>query len=122
MAKKTILVIDDDLGIRDMVTDVLASDDINVNTIDSVTDLDELVKHVTDLHPCVILLDLWLPGITGEEIVRAIKGSDSTKNFPVILMSAHKSTDEIAQNTGANGSLRKPFDIDELEKLINQYC
>ena len=65
-------------------------------------------------RPDVVITDLMLPGVPGEEIVRAIRGADSA--LPIIVISARiTAADKISLlQAGADDYLTKPFDLDEL--------
>ena len=69
-------------------------------------------------HPDVVITDLMLPGVPGEEIVRAIRGADSA--LPIIVISARiTAADKISLlQAGADDYLTKPFDLDELQARI----
>jgi CheY-like chemotaxis protein/HPt (histidine-containing phosphotransfer) domain-containing protein len=69
-----------------------------------------------EMHPDVILLDLHLPDIPGEQVLAAIRGDPELEDTPVIIVSADASPVQAKrlQAAGANGYLTKPFDIDQL--------
>jgi signal transduction histidine kinase/DNA-binding NarL/FixJ family response regulator len=69
-----------------------------------------------ELHPDVILLDLHLPDIPGEQVLAALRGDEDLADTPVIIVSADASPVQARrlQAAGANGYLTKPFDIDQL--------
>ena len=55
------------------------------------------------------------------DIAKALKENTQTKHIPVLLLSANMSIEEISKNSGADGFLRKPFDLDDFLKVIKQY-
>jgi signal transduction histidine kinase/ActR/RegA family two-component response regulator/HPt (histidine-containing phosphotransfer) domain-containing protein len=69
-----------------------------------------------ELHPDLVLLDLHLPDIPGEQVLAALRGDDKLADTPVIIVSADASPAQAKRliAAGANGYLTKPFDIDQL--------
>lgn len=75
--------------------------------------------------PDLVLLDLLLPGMQGEDLCKKIKSDDRLKNIPVILFTAiSDNIQRIAREVGAQDYVKKPFDIAELlakvKKLTHQ--
>ena len=102
-----ILIIDDDVHISALLEETLKNEGYNVSKAFSGTEA-QLV--LTQNKPDLILLDLMLPGISGEELLPQIKG------IPVIVISAKADTaDKVGLLLGgAADYITKPFDIDEL--------
>lgn len=104
---KKILVIEDDIYIGNMVEDALRKNGYGVSRAYSGT---EALLALKSSVPDLVLLDLMLPGVTGEELLPQIK------NIPVIIVSAK--TDIIDKvellSVGAADYITKPFDIREL--------
>lgn len=104
---KHILIIDDDIHINDMLDKVLTREGYRVSHAYSGTEALLFLKQET---PDVILLDLMLPGLSGEEVMGQIK------KIPVIVMSAKvdvKDKVSLLLN-GAADYITKPFEIEEL--------
>lgn len=104
---KTIAVIDDDIYIGDMIEEVLRKENYNVLRARSGTEaLTLLSKHSPDL----VLLDLMMPGLSGEEVLPHIE------NIPTIVVSAKSDVDSKVNLllSGAADYLTKPFDTKEL--------
>lgn len=104
---KHILIIDDDMHINDMLGKVLTQEEYQVSHAYSGT---EALLFLQNNQPDLILLDLMLPGLTGEEILPKIS------DIPVIVMSAKVDVkDKVALLlNGAVDYITKPFDIEEL--------
>jgi DNA-binding response OmpR family regulator len=66
-------------------------------------------------------VDVLLSGKDGREIVRYLKSQEETKHIPIIMFSAHPSSEETAREAGANDFLAKPFEIDELLAKVANY-
>lgn len=110
-----VLICDDDDGIVDVAQIILQERGYNVQTI---TQSDQIYEHVRRFNPNVILLDLWMPDISGEEITRTLKQNSSTQNIPIVIVSASRDTEKVAKNVGADDYIFKPFDIEELEEKV----
>ncbi len=118
MKQKTIYVCDDDPGIIDVVNIVLSEAGYNVVTSRK---SEGAVVQIKKLLPDLILLDLWMPGIGGKELIPIIKKDPKTAAIPIIVISASKDTKQVAESAGADGFLFKPFDISDLEGTVLQY-
>ena len=105
--KQTILIIDDDAAIGDLEQEVLAQAGYDVLRAYSGTEALLLLK---DCRPDLVLLDLMLPGLSGEEVLPQIQG------IPVIVVSAKAAVqDKVGLLLGgAADYLTKPFDTKEL--------
>ena len=104
---KTIAVIDDDVYIGDMLAEVLTKEDYRVLRAYSGT---EALMLLSQNKPDLILLDLMLPGLSGEEVLPHIK------NIPVIIVSAKTDINNKVNLLleGASDYITKPFEISEL--------
>ena len=107
----TVLIADDDEYINSMLADVLQRDGYNVLRAFSGT---EALMVAEQKRPDIVLLDLMLPGMNGEEVLKRISG------IPVIVVSAKTDPDGKAELLygGAADYVTKPFDIRELEARI----
>lgn len=110
-----VLICDDDDGIVDVAQIILQERGYDVQTI---TQSDQIYEQVRRFNPNVILLDLWMPDISGEEITRTLKQNSSTQNIPIVIVSASRDTEKVAKNVGADDYIFKPFDIEELEEKV----
>ena len=104
---KTIAIIDDDIYIGDMLTELLTQEGFNVIRAYSGTEALYLLSLKT---PDLILLDLMLPGLSGEEVLSHIE------NIPVIVLSAKVDVQDKVNLLlgGAADYMTKPFDTKEL--------
>ena len=105
----TILIIEDDKDINEMLTKLLTNN--NYNVLNAYSGTEGVLVHNDNID--LILLDLMLPGKNGEEIIKELKNKN---NVPVIVMSAiqdiYKKVDLF--DLGANDYITKPFHNDEL--------
>lgn len=107
---ETILIIDDELQIRRLLEITLSANGYKV--IQSTNGKEGLVDAATH-HPSLIILDLGLPDIDGQELLKKLR---TWFNKPVIILSVRDSEDDIimALDNGANDYLTKPFRSGEL--------
>lgn len=113
-----ILVIDDDESILDAVSLILQDEGYEVS---SSIKGDEAVSLVHAFKPDVILLDVLMSGKDGREICMLLKRDASTRQIPIIMISAHPTAQADAKTSGADAFLAKPFDTDQLLKMISRY-
>jgi len=114
---KTILVVDDDEGITEVVQMVLESEGYQVQT--SMTG--DGLYHVNSIPPDLILLDILLLGGDGREVCKALKSNPRTAHIPVVMLSAHSDTSLVADTSGADDFLEKPFDLDTLIATVKKH-
>jgi DNA-binding response OmpR family regulator len=114
---KKILVVDDDPAILEVIKVILEDSNYHVKTSESGS---VLLNLNGKRHPDLILLDVLLSGEDGRDIARALKTKKSTKDIPIIMISASPSTYEGALAAGADDFISKPFDIDHLLKVIHK--
>ncbi|CAN5148253.1 N/A [soil metagenome] len=118
MQSKSVLICDDDEGIVDVASIILSDAGYNVVAL---TESRDVFDNVTRLNPRLILLDLWMPNMSGEEVTKQLKQNPKTSTIPIIIVSASRHTEDIARRIGADHFICKPFDIDELETVVKRY-
>ena len=108
MAKGTILVVEDEEDILELITFNLLKDGYKVER--ARTGEDALVK-ARHLHPDLVVLDIMLPGVDGLEVCRAIKGATETAHIPVVMLTAKTEESDIVSGLelGADDYVTKPF-------------
>ncbi len=108
----TVLVIDDDPGIREYLEALATRQGYGVHTA---VDGETALEYLDQTRPDVITLDVVLPGMDGLETLRRIK--QRAPEVPVIMLSGHGQARTIveAMRFGATDFLRKPFEVEELE-------
>ena len=71
--------------------------------------------------PDLVLLDIWLPDVSGLEIFKRLRASRELKKIPVLFFSAHVSKkDDCLDNLGADGFIKKPYNPHELISLVKK--
>lgn len=113
MTDKTILIVDDEAPIRDMLRVALEMAEYNCLEAD-----DAQVAHsiIVDKKPDLILLDWMLPGTSGIELARRLKRDEVTAEIPIIMLTAKGEEDNKVQGleVGADDYITKPFSPREL--------
>jgi DNA-binding response OmpR family regulator len=108
---KKVLVCDDDEGIADLL--VLVLEEAGFNAISEINSLN-VYRVIEKEKPDLLLLDLWMPVLSGDQVLGILKSNPKTKDLPVIVISASLEGRKIATVAGACDFLAKPFDIDQL--------
>lgn len=110
---KKIIFADDDPTIQDVIHLIL-DDSYEITTF---TEGEPLLR--ADIAvPDLFLLDRQLPGVDGLDICRHLKKQRTTKNIPVIIISASPNITSLAESAGADDVIEKPFLIQELRQMI----
>jgi len=116
LAKKNILVIEDNHAILDVITLILESEAFNVEGLNKGADF---INHVQEFNPDVIIMDIMLPDVDGRVLLKELKNSGATKNIPVLMISARYNASNYAlDGVEADDFMAKPFNIDELMDKI----
>ena len=110
MNKPLILVVEDDVPVRNLITTTLKAHDYRFLTA---ANGESAILEASSHNPEIMLLDLGLPDMDGVEVIRRVR---SWSNLPIIVISARsEDTDKIdALDAGADDYLTKPFSVEEL--------
>lgn len=115
MENKTVFICDDDSTIVDMLQMLLEMS--GYDTIIETNSLNAL-EVIRESRPDVILLDLWMPMLSGDELIKKIREHEELKEMFVICISASKDGKDVAFQAGANLFIAKPFDINDLLEAV----
>ena len=107
---KSVLVVDDDPGIRAFMSIALRMEGF---VVDTAADGAEALDKARRSHPDAIVLDMLMPGMDGRDFVRAWRAEAADRQAPVVMMSAG-SAPVWADEPGVQAFLAKPFDLDML--------
>jgi len=113
-----ILVVDDELGIRDLLSEILFDEGHQVELAENAAQAREAR---TRAQPDLVLLDIWMPDTDGVSLLKEWASSDLL-NMPVIMMSGHATIDTAvdAVKLGAYSFLEKPITLQKLLKAVEQ--
>lgn len=115
MMDKRILICDDDTDILSICTYILEEQNWEVHTKTNCIDITETVRSI---KPSVILMDNWIPDTGGIVATQSIKADPELSNIPIIYFSANNDIKSLAKEAGADAFLEKPFDIEDLERVV----
>lgn len=112
-----VLICEDDLSITEVMKIVLESKDYDVKVLYDGT---EIISEVKNFAPHVILLDIWLPGIDGRDIIKILRQNSNSTSIPIIVMSALSDIESIAEQSRADAYLAKPFKTSDLLTVVEK--
>ncbi len=118
LAESTILIVDDQPGIRRLLMEVLTEEGYTVITASNGY---EGLQKAKDFEPALILMDMKMPGMDGIETLRELKRTGKSGN--VIMMTAYGELELVnqARELGAYAYITKPFDIIALCEMVNSH-
>jgi len=114
----TILVVDDELGIRALLSEILSDEGHTVELAENAAQ----ARHVREsLRPDLVLLDIWMPDVDGISLLKEW-GATGLLTMPVIMMSGHGTIDTAVEATkhGAVAFLEKPITLQKLLRAVEQ--
>jgi len=114
----TILVVDDELGIRALLSEILADEG---HTIELAENAAQARACRERLRPDLVLLDIWMPDVDGITLLKEW-GASAMLTMPVIMMSGHGTIDTAVEATkfGAMAFLEKPITLQKLLRAVEQ--
>jgi CheY-like chemotaxis protein len=113
-----ILICDDEPSLRELMRVSLG----DAYTFAEANDVAEAIDLAERFHPDLVLLDVMMPGGSGLDVVERLRANPDLAGIPVVVISAFAADSDrlAAHDAGADGFLRKPFDPDELETLVEE--
>ncbi|HEY2092521.1 MAG TPA: response regulator [Thermoanaerobaculia bacterium] len=116
--KPIILVVDDDLPIITLMRSLLREFGYEARTANSGVAAVEAARAEA---PDLVLLDKNMPGMSGGDVIRALRSEAGLERLPILLLTGDPvAPDEIAE-LGANGTVQKPFDLEDLLEKIREH-
>lgn len=115
MDKKCILIFDDDIDLLLVCKLILEQQNYRVEIRKS---CNNIIADISDVAPDLLLIDLRIPEIGGEKAIQLIQDNPGARHIPIIIFSANSEIENICKRLGANGFLKKPFEISALEQII----
>lgn len=117
--KRKVLLVDDDLELVELLTDVLERDGrFEVRSVNNGFDAGMMVK---DYRPDIIVLDVMLPDINGKEVCQRVRNDREMDDVRIICISGMVEEDKVSElrAAGADDFMHKPF---EVERLVSRMC
>ncbi|WP_119352821.1 response regulator [Azohydromonas sediminis] len=114
----TILVVDDELGIRGLLSEILSDEGHTVELAENAAQARAVRER---LRPDLVLLDIWMPDVDGVTLLKEW-GATGQLTMPVIMMSGHGTIDTAVEATkfGAMAFLEKPITLQKLLRAVEQ--
>ena len=120
-ARAAVLIVDDDDDVREAMIDVVESDGRRVFSASSGSEALEKLDDAELPRPCIVLLDLTMAPMNGEEFLTRLQARSDVNQFPVVIMTASDRGDAWEQlGPPVVAVLRKPFEIEELLAALNR--
>lgn len=108
MANNTVLVVDDEHDILELIRYNLEKEHFGVRTVETGEDA---LRVARETKPDLIILDIMLPGMNGTEVCKRLKSAEETRNIPVLMLTAKSSSSDVVNGLelGADDYVTKPF-------------
>ncbi|HWN70917.1 MAG TPA: response regulator [Haliangium sp.] len=116
-----VLVVEDDRDVREAILEVLEDNAYRAVAASNGQEGLETLRAAAG-KPCLILLDLMMPVMDGWGFRAAQKGDTELGSIPVVVLTAHASAPQTAQDMEAAGFLKKPVRLDALLDTVQRYC
>ena len=117
-AKPVILVVDDDLPILTLMRNVLREFGFEARVASSG---ESAIQTARDEKPDLVLLDKNMPGMSGSEVIDALRSEGGLAGVPVLILSGEPVDSEQIARLGAAGAVMKPFDVADLIERIRSH-
>ena len=115
---KTILIVEDDVDLSGALYIWLRKKGYNVYQLQ---DGGKLLPTLLDMHPDLVIMDIFLSGYDGRLLVNYLKRTQQFKDIPVLLMSAGNFTNDEIQKFAGEAFIKKPFILDDLSRKIDEF-
>lgn len=130
MTDKVILLVEDNPDDEKLTVRALKKNIVNEVVVarDGAEALDYLFRtgnyagREADSLPALVLLDLKMPKVDGQEVLRRIRADERTRRLPVVILTSSKEEQDLMDgyNGGANSYIRKPVDFAQLTEVVRQ--
>jgi len=112
-----VLVVDDDPDVVELLRRVLVNDGWEVATAQ---DGDQALARCEESLPSIILVDLMMPKMDGQEFLRRLRARHGVAMPPVVIVSASYLRNEVGREHGVVATISKPFDLDDVRDTVDQ--
>jgi len=115
-----VLVVDDDKDSLFLLTHILSQ--YVCNTVIESEGMKAL-EHIKTIQPDLILLDIWMPGMSGLEIIQEVRRDDAINSIPVVAVTALAREQDRSNimKAGCDQYISKPYQLEEMETLLSLY-
>ncbi len=117
----SVLIVEDDPDLRDVYADALAGEGYAVRVAAEGREALSLLNQSSE-PPCVLLLDLRMPGMSGWELAARLRESPRWRDVPIVVVAAHYLLAEEGRRLGAAAWLQKPVPLGVLVNAVDNAC
>ena len=117
-SRATVLVVDDDAGVRDLLERFLTGEGFHVVCV---AEGEDVLRVAREVRPQTITLDVMMPGMDGWAVLTALKSSADTADIPVVMLTIVEDRN-LGYTLGAADYMTKPIDRDRLLSVLKKYC
>jgi len=114
-----ILIVEDDPNVARLVGLVLTR---SGHTSEVVADGHAALERIRELRPDIVFADLAIKGLSGQALCSMLKSEEATRSIPYIILSGDRDLAEKAQDCGADDYMGKPFEFEDLLRLVAKYA
>lgn len=114
-----ILVVEDDPQVARLIELVLQRNGYESQVV---ADGQSALDRARSTLPAMIFADLTIKGMSGEALCSALKSQPDTQNIPYVVVSGDRDVAEKARQCGADDYMGKPFEFDDLIRLVTKYA
>ena len=114
-----ILIVEDDPHVARLIGLVLQR---GGHTSEVVGDGNAAIERARELHPAIIFADLGIKGLSGEALCTTLKRDEATRGIPYVIVSGDRDLAEKARGCGADDYMGKPFEFEDLLRLVEKYA
>jgi DNA-binding response OmpR family regulator len=116
MSDSRILLVEDDETLREVIAEALREDGYDVQIAGDGAVALNLAER---WQPNLLVLDLMMPNMNGEEFSVALRSLNGLASIPIIIVSASRFAQDVGNRIGAQAALAKPFDLFELTERVH---
>lgn len=115
---KHVLIVEDNEELLSLYRDLLEPDGYRLSVL---AGSDDIIQHLGELQPDLVLLDFLIAGINGGELCSQIKKNPATSHIPVIMATAYPRLLNSLGHYGWDDFIAKPFELDEFYRVIRKH-
>lgn len=113
-----VLICEDNRDIQDLLELIVISTGNEVIKCDT---LDKVYPTLSSTKVDAMIMDYWFKNKDASDLIRELKASDKYGNVPIVIISAIPNLAQVAQNLKADAYIKKPFNVDDVKAIINQF-
>lgn len=118
MPDQTIIIVEDEVELRENLTDLLEFKDYNVEVYESGI---QLVENIDNINASLIFIDFQMPGLSGTDTAKQVKAKYPDLPIVLVTASSQPSTREEAEQAGIDKLIIKPYAPDDIFSTVAQF-